>query len=610
MANKIYRNRMIINQRGGSITIDNTTEQEKVNISQRSGSNITMANHVTSELATNNKQTLVINDEFKTVWGNHSDFVGKKRIIRTGEDTLEIKGSLDDEQIAAYEQWKQTYSPIALTNSQFAINRGGYGYPNGVVGDGAGTVGSSVTRQSAPTGGGFAPNPAAKSKIHAVNNDLSKKSNGSPNKVPVGLRTYCTDSVSTYSGVQQNYCAGISVDIGASIFAGISIGAGIGASFGAGAFLRVGICDENGLASIDAGAGAAADINADVDVDIDAGISVSAGVEVVIGAPANLDKNTSTEGGTWSPNQVVLDLPNLILDVQAKLTPIEQRMGNGGDEIKFSKRNNYTQVGATFNDYPSIRIDEHGRSQPASMVVGENGAFGNFTDVPYIEGVDNSSNFPCGNDDATIGNRMTRTVGSGGIALKTTGTLDLGGAKLTTGFKQINMNASHGIQVASEAFVEIQSLKCVTLRCNNQVYVDSSLGVKNNVLVGGGLYVEGELFCQHITAPVEIHQTQDTQCFGGFSCLEDRTMVIGEALIGNTFFPVFALADRDIITMYPHSHHHAGPAMKLIEANAGVRGAAVLAGINSNNSVAQALPQVNERKLPVPMIGDDSAGFV
>ena len=67
MSNKIYRNRTVLNQRGGSIVINNTTDQESVHISQRSGSNILLNNLFNSELATSNKQTLVLGDEFKTV---------------------------------------------------------------------------------------------------------------------------------------------------------------------------------------------------------------------------------------------------------------------------------------------------------------------------------------------------------------------------------------------------------------------------------------------------------------------------------------------------------------------------------------------------------------
>jgi hypothetical protein len=71
----VYKNRMIINQRGGSIDIDNTTEQEKVKISHRSGSNISMTNVANVELATNNKQSNTVNDSYETVGNDKSTFI-------------------------------------------------------------------------------------------------------------------------------------------------------------------------------------------------------------------------------------------------------------------------------------------------------------------------------------------------------------------------------------------------------------------------------------------------------------------------------------------------------------------------------------------------------
>jgi hypothetical protein len=115
-------------------------------------------------------------------------------------------------------------------------------------------------------------------------------------------------------------------------------------------------------------------------------------------------------------------------------------MGDGGDETLYTKRNKFEQVGASFNDFPSIRIDEKGRSQPFEMLVSETGTFKNHDFIPHVEEVDNSSNFPCGNDDAVIGNRLSRIVGSGGIQMKTTGSLEFGASNMKVGAKRININ--------------------------------------------------------------------------------------------------------------------------------------------------------------------------
>ncbi len=81
----IYRNKVVINQRGASIDINNTTDQEAIQISQRSGSNLLINNLVNSELATNNKQVNVVGDNFSTVGGESTEFERKNKSLREWE---------------------------------------------------------------------------------------------------------------------------------------------------------------------------------------------------------------------------------------------------------------------------------------------------------------------------------------------------------------------------------------------------------------------------------------------------------------------------------------------------------------------------------------------
>jgi len=307
--------------------------------------------------------------------------------------------------------------------------------------------------------------------------------------------------------------------------------------------------------------------------------------------------NPASELGIWDLNDSANNIHKDMVKLQETLIPIEQNMGHGGDETNFIKRNKIEQVGAIFNDFPSIRIDEDGRSQPSEMLVSKTGTFKNHDSVPHIEEVDNSSNFPGGNDEKIVGNRYSRTVGSGGIQFKTTGATEIGGTTLKAGYKKINMNSSHGIQIASESYVEIQSLKSIILRTNRQVYVESGLGVKGNLVVGGGASFEGEVYVQHLTGPLEVHQTQDTTAFGKFATDTPRTLLIGEAQVGGIFYPVYALPNDNTIMNYPHSHHHNGIAMRLTKSNDDVREFAQSEQINNHKNISQSLPQMHERKI-------------
>lgn len=505
----IYKNRWIINQRGGSIDIDNTTEREKFKISHRSGSNVNFTNVVNSELATNNKQVNVIHDLFQTVGNDKTESIGKNYTLRTGENLYILKGFKDTTQLEAVKNWKSTYAPIASKNSQFKIKRGGSGYPNG---------------EATPQSGTPSSNPVIGSQTITVENSFSGYTG-------VPIRDSTQDQVATYAKVPSS-----------------------------------------------------------------GNTTPAESRSITLNDVGGLATNPSTEGGSWETNTTATNLGADINAIQSQLTPIEQQMGHGGDETYFTKRNKFEQVGTEFNDYPSVRIDEIGRSQPTEMVVSITGAYKNHTATPYIEEIDNSSNFPGGNDDKLVGNRYSRTVGSGGIHLKSTGGTELGGTVLKGGFKRIHLNASHGIQIASESFIELQSLKSITIRTSKQVYVEGALGVNGNVIIGGGAYVEGELYCHHITAPAEVHQTEDTIVYGKFNTRTSRSLPIGEVFIDKTWKTVYALNHDDLILNYSHSHHHNGIPMRLITANQGVRQVATSENINVSGTVSQALAQEHSKQ--------------
>jgi hypothetical protein len=524
----IYRNRLILNQRGGALDISNETEQEKIKISQRSGSNINLTNVVTSELATNNKQTNVVHDLFETVGGDTTLFTAKNYTFRTGENSFNLKGFIDSNQMAHYDTWTQTYKEVALLNSEFKILRGGEGYP-----DGAATE----------LKGERSDNPVINSKVYTVEN----KFNG---YIGVPVRNASVDEVTLYVKVPDK-----------------------------GKTKRA---EERKIT--------------EQDVLQSAGSAGSKAPGVLKYGPS---KNAATEQGTWEANVNAQKVNEALLAIQERLNEIEQLMGHGGDEISFIKRDKFEQVGAVFNDFPSVKIDPEGRSQPYEVLVSETGTYHNHDFIPHVEEIDNSSNFPCGSDDKVVGNRYSRTVGSGGIQMKSTGTVELGGTVLKAGFKAMNLNATHGIQIASEASLELASLNTISLRSNRQVYVESALGVKNNLIVGGGLSVEGELYCQHITAPLEVHQTEDTILLGKFAADEPRKLLIGECNFGGVWYPVYASSADNLIVNYPHSHHHNGIPLRLTKANKDVRNLAAAELINTHNNLSQALPQNHERKVAV-----------
>ena len=168
------------------------------------------------------------------------------------------------------------------------------------------------------------------------------------------------------------------------------------------------------------------------------------------------EMNAATEAGIWEPNPSHQTLPQDLIAIQSKLNPIEQRMGNGGDVEEFTYRDKLEVVGATVNDYPSVRIDPEGRSHPAEVTVGIDTSYVNVDTAPHVEEVNNDANFPVGSYTLSVGNKYNVMVGSGGVQIKTSGSVEIGGTTFKVSAHKINIQSSAGVNVSSENIVELQ----------------------------------------------------------------------------------------------------------------------------------------------------------
>ena len=317
-------------------------------------------------------------------------------------------------------------------------------------------------------------------------------------------------------------------------------------------------------------------------------------------------ENAATEEGEWAVNPAHQNLPQDLLALQEELNPVEQRMGNGGDEEEFTYRNKLEVVGAATNDYPSVRIDPEGRSQPSEVNVGIDTSYVNVDSVPHVEEVDNSSAFPVGNYTLNVGNKYDVVVGSGGIQLKTSGPVEIGGTTLKVSAHKINLQSAAGVNISSENIVELQSAKTIALRSNRQVLIEPGLGVKNNTIIGGSIYTEGETYLHHVTAPAEVQQTEETILFSKLmKGLEFKCKIKGllgplSELINGTNATITLKSDSNaFVEAPPHSHHFKNLPLRLTDGNQSVRTIAQGEGININGYQAAAQAVHHEKKEPV-----------
>ena len=299
------------------------------------------------------------------------------------------------------------------------------------------------------------------------------------------------------------------------------------------------------------------------------------------------DINPATEGGVYTATpgrqaeDFQRDIPRL---QQEKLTELEGKFGGGatnqgGDDSDFTFRNKVIMVGGEVNDYPSIRISPEGRSTPSRVIVGpQAGAFVEIDAVPHVEEV-NNSHFPVGNYSVHAGNKYNINAGSGGVDIKTSGPVEVGGTTYKVAANQVNIQSQTGVHISSENLVELTSLNNISLRSNKQVLVEPGLGVKNNIIIGGSTYIEGETYLQHVTAPTEIQQTENVVAGGQLVA----GTAIGKVTVGHHGEQtVYALDTPDTVELYPHSHHFKNLPLRLTDSSKSVRTMAIGENINTD----------------------------
>ena len=193
-------------------------------------------------------------------------------------------------------------------------------------------------------------------------------------------------------------------------------------------------------------------------------------------------------------------------------------------------------------------------------------------------------------------------VGAGGLNLKSYGPTNISGSITNVAGQQVNIGSENEVNIDGKVI----NISAEILRLRNkrqrQVLIDSSLGVKNNVVIGGGLSVEGETYLQHVTAPTETQVTNVTQTLGqtvqnaviGWAIVPPGGSYPGStiSLYGGTLAGVPA---PDTITTYPHTHTFENLPLTLTDSNESTRNSAKNQGINGPSRVI-ASPQFNTLK--------------
>ena len=296
----------------------------------------------------------------------------------------------------------------------------------------------------------------------------------------------------------------------------------------------------------------------------------------------------SSQDGTWDAENKTGELDRITKQFIQELADLEAEMGLGGSEIVNITKHKVETIGLVMNDFPSVRIDDVGKISNSEVKVLNGGVVINKKATPLLETV-HVDDMPGGTYSMTACNKYNVQVGSGGISMKSYGPIDIGGTMANIGAEQVNVTSENEINiVAGKRLNIISDILTLRQKDGNQVLVDSNLGVSKNVVIGGGMHVEGELSVQHVTAPAELQETEEIVLYGELvSGLRIGTDADGSA--------VNAVATANTVKIYAHSHQFKNLPLRLTDTNEDTR----KVGANNNET---------ELHLPKPVNNSNKGG--
>lgn len=266
----------------------------------------------------------------------------------------------------------------------------------------------------------------------------------------------------------------------------------------------------------------------------------------------------------------------LLEQTTTALIDVERQMSSGGSQILTYMNDLQVNVGGQYigaDIAPPVSVVD-GYPVPSKVSIGSRQTSISQKSTPHVQSVSHS--IPWGTYSIMASNKFNAVVGAGGIMLHTDGCFDMssGGRTTISSLYELNLTTSSGnlnIICGHNVNIKGDTVTLQTADRNNQVVVDSNLGVSKNLVVHGSTYVDGELYCQHITAPAVARETSDGSGLYVYVPQGSRLGVVAIDILGATgLFDVYADTDVQCVVS-PHTHTYYTIANELHSSNSKVR---------------------------------------
>ena len=488
-----YRNKFVINQKGGTLEFVNTDNREILKLTHYSGSFKEFNNESSIELNTGQDQKLVLGDQFSTVKGHKNDMAMMDYDLIVRGDYYKKIGTFNREK---FKEWQEAVKVLGDIKQLFEIKRAEF------LDEGENLYIQSVSplQTKSPTGKqGHALCPVC---CHPNRPKMYKIDNKGPTLRIPSITTIANQFLGSITGFVLPLQTGLP-----RVFDFAQPDPSPANFLGSG---KCPACDGDG-------------------------------------------RSPSTFGGDFdveSKNEFVESQINKQITTLAN---IERELGLGGSEIVNITKHKHENIGLLMNDLPSIRVDKVGKLSPSEVLVLKEGVILNQAATPLIEYV-HTDEMPGGNYTINAANKFNVQAGSNGISFKTYGPVDIGGTIVNVAGEQVNIGSNNEVNINAGRVSIIADILSMRQRDYKQVVIESNLGVAGNAVVRGSLHVEGELSVQHITSPVELKETDTNKAFGQINPVRIGTCIIAGGSSSGAH-AVYGFGSSPMATnSYEHSH--------------------------------------------------------
>lgn len=285
-------------------------------------------------------------------------------------------------------------------------------------------------------------------------------------------------------------------------------------------------------------------------------------------------KSPSSMGGNFPKEERKEETGNLYLNSAQEFFEAENDLGEGGSLTLNVTKDVFLSVGCASNDFDSVRVNNQGSAHDIGLKLdSEKGVYPSQVVGAVVEKV-HVDRFPGGQFTVDAQNGICLLGGSGGIDFNSTGVMTLHGTIAELTGEQVNISAKSGLNIATD---DILSLKAsnIAIQSSNQVFVKPNLAVDGNIVCRGGILSHGEVFVQHVTAPMSFQETEyQSELYG--TAYKEKSLKTGFIAVGTIFealindyysvveiinnpVPVVSTdsgqyADEGCIYVYPHRH--------------------------------------------------------